>query len=278
MNKYSIRKIKLSNNEEIAFREAGKSDIPLILLHGNLSASIHYDNLMRKLEKDIRVIAIDLRGFGDSSYNSSFDSLKELALDVELLLKELQIKEYHALGWSTGGGVALELAKMNNGLKKLILLSSVGLEGIKLTNSNGEILKTKEEIGNHPQVKPVLDALESKNALVIKSIYNMAMYMNNKPSEKEFDRYVEEILKQRSLIDVDYSLVKFDFLSEAKDISNETLIIHGDKDMIVALQESIKTKEIIKGSKLHIVKNSAHSILTDNLLELEKLIRDFIFN
>ncbi|HPG43948.1 MAG TPA: alpha/beta hydrolase, partial [Acholeplasmataceae bacterium] len=107
---YEKKQIVLKNGEVIHYVEKGTGDKTLLLIHGNFSSSLHYTPLLERLPKDIRVIAPDLRGYGDSSYYRRIHSLKELADDMALFLEAKRIHEVDVVGWSLGGGVALEMA------------------------------------------------------------------------------------------------------------------------------------------------------------------------
>ena len=63
------------------------------MIHGNLSAGIYYKPLMDRLPDDVHAYALDLRGFGDSSYLNPFNSLAELATDVKLFMNQLKIEK-----------------------------------------------------------------------------------------------------------------------------------------------------------------------------------------
>jgi pimeloyl-ACP methyl ester carboxylesterase len=54
----------------------------IVLLHGNLSSSVHWTPLIHALKLSYRVIAFDIREFGDSTYAQSFDDLDTLAEDI----------------------------------------------------------------------------------------------------------------------------------------------------------------------------------------------------
>ena len=83
------KKIKLDNSETLAYIEQGTGKKVLILVHGNMSSSLHFLPLFNKLDDSYRLIAVDLRGFGDSSYENEFSSLKELSEDLALFVKEI---------------------------------------------------------------------------------------------------------------------------------------------------------------------------------------------
>ena len=85
--------LTLPNGEKIAYVEKGKGDKVIVLVHGNFSSSYHYEPLYKRIPDEYRVIVPDLRGYGDSSYNSPIDSLHELGDDVVLLLKEFNITD-----------------------------------------------------------------------------------------------------------------------------------------------------------------------------------------
>nr|WP_212669294.1 alpha/beta hydrolase [Rhodococcus sp. 06-621-2] len=88
--------------------EAGPVDgVPLVLVHGNLSSGRFYEDVMPALAKTHRVIAPDMRGFGDSE-RVTLDATRGLADwadDIAALLEALDIDQApHLLGWSTGAG------------------------------------------------------------------------------------------------------------------------------------------------------------------------------
>ena len=80
--KASDIKYQTLKEEVIAYRIREGGTIPVLMLHGNMSSSIHWDLLMEKLPPKYTLYAPDIRGFGHSSYNHSFNSLSELADDI----------------------------------------------------------------------------------------------------------------------------------------------------------------------------------------------------
>ena len=68
-------------NETIAYLDEGTGPV-VVMVHGNMSSSVHYEPLITRIKDKYRCVALDLRGFGDSSYNNRFDTLEELADDV----------------------------------------------------------------------------------------------------------------------------------------------------------------------------------------------------
>ena len=90
MKQYEVKTLLLSNGETIAYRECGHGDKTIILVHGNMSSSVHFQTTMEALENDFKVYAVDMRGFGDSSYNSELNSLHDFSIDIQLWIKAVR--------------------------------------------------------------------------------------------------------------------------------------------------------------------------------------------
>ena len=123
--------------------------------------------------------------------------------------------------------------------------------------------------------------------LKLKYICDATLYNLNQPSEEEYDAYLEAILKQRNLVDIDYALVHFNMTHSSNGVNEATgridlvkcpvVLIHGDKDLVVHIQESINTKELLKEqANLHIIEGAGHSVVSDDLQSLVQIINNYI--
>jgi pimeloyl-ACP methyl ester carboxylesterase len=82
----------------------------LVLLHGIMLSSALWVHQLRDLADHHRVIAIDLRGHGQSLPGSAGTGLEILAADVRLVLETLGVEQAVVVGHSMGGMVALQMA------------------------------------------------------------------------------------------------------------------------------------------------------------------------
>ncbi len=96
------------NGVRIACQLAGAGP-PLLLLHGLGGSHDDWRRQVPLLARRYRVIAPDLRGFGDSERQEPF-TIQQHARDARALLVELGIARAHVVGLSMGGAVAMELA------------------------------------------------------------------------------------------------------------------------------------------------------------------------
>lgn len=94
--------------------EAGSEQAPVVvLIHGNCSSSASWEPLIDQLGERYRVIAPDFRGYGDSEAApiDATRGVRDFSDDLHALLEALHIDApVHLVGWSVGGGVAMQFA------------------------------------------------------------------------------------------------------------------------------------------------------------------------
>lgn len=103
---------------------------PIICLPGLTRNARDFDALARRLSPGWRVIAVDLRGRGESGYAKDPMTYVPLTYvqDIEALLGELGVSRYIAFGTSLGGIVAMLLAGTARETLAGVLLNDVGPE------------------------------------------------------------------------------------------------------------------------------------------------------
>jgi pimeloyl-ACP methyl ester carboxylesterase len=120
------------------YLEAGPEDgIPVVLVHGNLSTGRFFEPLMSGAPDGFRVIAPDMRGFGDTE-SVPIDAtrgLRDWADDTHALVRALGIERpVHLAGWSTGGAAVAAYASDHGPVASLTLIDPVspyGFGGVK---------------------------------------------------------------------------------------------------------------------------------------------------
>src|SRR5699024_10075811 len=98
---------------------------PLILIAGMGGASSFWKPQLKELSKHYRVIIYDQRGTGQTT-RAQVKSIRQLADDLNALMKNLEIRSAHLVGHSTGGAIAMVLAHAYpNRVKSLLLYASI---------------------------------------------------------------------------------------------------------------------------------------------------------
>lgn len=123
------------------------ADQTVVLLHGSLSSSLVWQQLMQDLPSELRVIAIDLRGFGGTEHMpvDAGRGVRDFSDDVAETLDELGIEAPHLVGWNLGGAVALQFA-LEHRVRTILLESPISPYGLGGTRRDGTRL-TDDDAG-----------------------------------------------------------------------------------------------------------------------------------
>jgi pimeloyl-ACP methyl ester carboxylesterase len=106
-----------SAGARIRYVERG-AGAPVVLIHGftgSIERSWVNTGILPDLERDYRVLALDLRGHGASDKPHDPRAYDELALDVIRLLDHLRVEKAHVVGYSLGGIIAIKLLTTHPG-------------------------------------------------------------------------------------------------------------------------------------------------------------------
>lgn len=109
---------------EMAYTYQGAGEA-LVLIHGLGGGSRSWRAQTSDLAQTCRVIAVDLRGHGQSGHRpEEAVSIRVLAEDVLALLRELNIKKAHFCGHSLGGMIALEIFARSGPMMQSLILAN----------------------------------------------------------------------------------------------------------------------------------------------------------
>lgn len=290
----SLKEAVLPNGETLTYREREGGDVKVLFVHGNMTSSKHWDLVLENMDAKYKLYAVDLRGFGGSSYHQLIMSIKDFSDDVKLFVDEIGLKDFAMVGWSTGGAVAMQFAADYPGYcNKLILLASEStrgypFDGMLNPNDQPRRFSTHEEIKKDlVRTIPVQTAYDTNDTALLKLIWNSVIYTHNQPAPALYDEYVQDMRTQRNLAEVYHAnnifnisrhhngLVEGDGKVDLIDVP--VLVLQGDRDMVI-LKEM--TKELVEdlGEKVTFVelKDCGHSPLVDDLPQLLSAMTQFL--
>jgi pimeloyl-ACP methyl ester carboxylesterase len=133
----------------------GGHGAPVLLLHGGALTAQTWDYVCVGLRSEFRLIALDMRGHGESSWSNDY-SIGRLAADAAQAAGALGLPWLHVAGMSLGGVVAAELALNTTGLVKSLAMVDVapGVEFAGTTQMRGFL----NGMTGAPSVDAVTDA------------------------------------------------------------------------------------------------------------------------
>lgn len=256
-------------DREIFYDSQGKG-AALVLIPGFASGAWLWHKQTGELARKFRVITFDPCGVANSQTAPlPLLTIASLAEDVAGLLDFLQIESAHLLGTSFGGFIAQEFA--------LAYPRRVGKLVLACTSFGGE--------RHVPPAPEVLAAFASTRGLNTAERTRENLLMAFKPEfvaahageAEEFCR-----LRAKNFVPEEVYLQQlsaaraFDTSERVKNITAPTLVLTGDKDVIVPPQNSYNLAAAIPGSRLETIAGGSHMFFVEQAQEFNRLVAGFI--
>ncbi|HVB72855.1 MAG TPA: alpha/beta hydrolase [Ktedonobacteraceae bacterium] len=115
---------------EVAYLEAGGGNIPLMLVHGNCSSSLFFQDFMQALAVTGRykIYAPDMRGYGESETLpvDATRGVRDYSDDIDAFVRAMQLDSFHLFGWSLGGNIVMQYAIDYAGTLRSLMLQAPG--------------------------------------------------------------------------------------------------------------------------------------------------------
>lgn len=175
----------------------------IVFVHGNVSSSLFWQDVMLAAPADHSVWAIDLRGFGDSETKpvDATRGLRDFSDDVASVIDELGLGAVHLVGWSMGGGVVMQYA-LDHPVLSLTLQAPVSPYGFGGTRLDGTRV-TDDDAGvggggaNPDFVASIAARDTSDNALASRGVFRSA-YVSGGYTTGTEDTWVESMLSTKT--------------------------------------------------------------------------------
>jgi pimeloyl-ACP methyl ester carboxylesterase len=259
---------------QVHYRDEGKGT-PIVLIHGTASSLHTWNDWAEELKKTHRVLRMDLPAFGITGANANADySIQNYTRFLEEFLSKVNVDNFYLVGNSLGGNIAWDYAAEHpEKVKKLVLIDASGLPTNKPQPWIFKLAKT-----------PVLNSLflYVTPKAVIKDNMEQVYHDDSKITDELITRYHEMALRtgnRQAFIDrakTDFKLGEKSNLEKLKSIKTETLLLWGENDLWIPLDNGKRMNSLLENSKLVVIKNSGHVPMEENPTESLKLFFDFI--
>ncbi len=252
--------ITTRDGTEIFFKDWGQGK-PIVFHHGwPLTADDWDSQMLYFLDKGYRVIAHDRRGHGRSSQTATGNEMDTYAADVAELTTALKLEDAIHVGHSTGGGeVARYVARHGRGrVAKAVLIGAVPPVMVKSpTNPGGLPIEVFDDFRKQ---------LAANRAQFYREVPT-PFYGYNRSGAKVSEGLKDNWWRQGMMggAKAHYDCIKAfsetDFTEDLKQIDVPTLIMHGDDDQIVPIENSARlAAKLVKHGTLKIYKGLPHGM------------------
>ena len=252
--------ITTKDGTRIFFKDWGTGQ-PVVFSHGwPLSADAWDAQMLFLGQKGYRVIAHDRRGNGRSEQTWGGNNLDTYTDDLAQLIEALDLEDAMLVGHSTGGGEVTRYVGKHGSkrVSKLVLIGAIP----------PLMLRTDKNPGGLPM--SVFDGLRqgvvADRSQFLKDV-SIPFYGYNKPGAKVSEGVKEAFWRigLQSSIVATYDCIKAfsetDLTEDLKKIEIPTLIIHGDADQIVPIEDSaLLSAKILKNATLKVYPGGPHGL------------------
>ena len=180
---------------------------PLILLHGGLGSGEMFGPILPALAERHQVIAPDLQGHGRTADIDRPIDVRLMADDIAALIEHLGLDQPDVVGYSLGGGVALQTAIKYPAMVRRLVVASAN---IRRDAIYPEMLAQQGQVG-------------AAAADFLKDTPMYQLYQRVAPRPEDFPRLLDKMGAGMA--------EDFDFAEEVRGLQVPTLIVAADADM-----------------------------------------------
>ena len=243
------------------YYEVHGSGDPVVLLHGAfMTITNNWTGWIGELSKTRKVIAVEMQGHGRTADIPRDITNENLADDVAALLDHLKIPRADLIGYSMGGGVAMQCAiRHPDKVRKVVVISST--------------------FRRDGMVKEAVDAIPKLTADDFKGSPIEAEYKKLSPTPDDFPKFVKRLIATAS--------TEHDIGADQLEATTAPMFfIFGDADGIrlehVAEMFRLKGGEIHgdmqprSASRLAILPDTTHVTLMQRMPVIVPMVNDFL--
>ncbi|WP_028479897.1 alpha/beta fold hydrolase [Nocardia sp. CNY236] len=273
--------VTTTDGVEIFYKDWGpRSGRPVLFSHGwPLNSDAWEAQMLHLADNGYRVIAHDRRGHGRSSQTWTGNDMDHYADDLAAVVEKLDLREATLVGFSTGGGeVARYVGRHGTDrVAQVALISAVTPQMVETAdNPNGVPIEVFDGLraGSH-----------ADRAQLYRDLAEGPFFGANRPdsnvSQGMKDTFWLQSMQSghKAAYDSIEAFSETDLTSDLEKIDVPTLIVHGDDDQIVPIDNSAREADaIVEDSTLVVYPGAPHGLTDTHKQRLNDDLLAFVDN
>jgi 3-oxoadipate enol-lactonase len=259
------------NDIQMYYKVHGKGD-PLVLIHGLTMDHVAWSFQVPAFSADRMVLVFDNRGVGQSDAPDPPYTTSMMAADTIGVMDAAGIGSAHVLGMSLGGMIAQKMAlEFPERVKSLVLAGSSAcpLKGAPRSRFVIDTLRRMARAG--------VD-VETRTRIFMAWNFTENFFVDPVPAEMVVNLMAANHYPQspQGLAGQAEASWSHDTRDRLGEIRVPTLVLVGDQDLLLSVDQSRELAEGIPGARLEILKGGGHSISFEHTEAFNRIVLDFL--
>jgi pimeloyl-ACP methyl ester carboxylesterase len=243
----------------------------MLLLHGGLAHAHWWDFLAPLLTDRYHVLALDLRGHGDSDWDEMAEyGVEAHASDVLSFIRELELDRLTLVGHSFGGQVAIKSAAgLNNQLAALVVIDSRTHIGERAARFMESLRKLPQ-----PVYRSFDDAVQRFRLLPIdhQTSPEVLQHIARRAVRQREDGTWTLKFDRRAMVNTKIS----DLTSELQTLRCPLLVVRGAESKLIPASVLQDFVEAAPHAECHAIQGAHHHVMLDQPQALATAMREFL--
>jgi len=244
----------------VKYAITGSGQETVVMLQGWGTDFGIYDSIAKTINSSYQFIQFNFPGFGGAEEPREAWNVDAFADFFCKLMEALQIKKAILIGHSYGGRVIIKLANRKNlpfEISRIVLIDSAGIMA-------KHDLKYRYKIAKYKFLKKL-----TTNKVIYYLFPELIDDWKSRQGSQDY-REASEIMKKCLVM-----AVNEDLTSLLPNITQETLLIWGDKDTATPLADGKKMEALIPNAGLTVLEGSGHFSYLEKPIEFNAIMKNF---
>jgi non-heme chloroperoxidase len=257
--------VKSFDGTKLFYSIEGKGK-PLVFCYGLICSSLHWTYQIEHFQNTHQVIWFDYRGHQNSEVPKNLNSmtLENISRDLGIVLDELNIQDAVFLGHSMGVNVVLEFYRQQSKrVAGMVLANGTAqrpLETIFRHNASQSIFEILKKIyRKSPDLVSFLWKSQRGNPFV-RTLVALGGFNPNLTPRADIELYIDQVVDMDPsiLVQLIENYSAFDATAWMHTVDVPSLIIAGEGDKIIPLEQQELMHQLLPQSQLEVIRHGSH--------------------
>ncbi len=239
---------------------------PLVFCYGLVCSSLHWTYQIDHFQDSYQAIWLDYRGHQNSEVPKNLDSitLENMARDLGTVLNELNIQDAVLLGHSMGVNVVLEFYRQQpQKVAAMVLANGTAQRPLETLFSHNALQAAFHLLKKIYQKSPELVSFfwrSLKGNPLARTLVSLGGFNPHLTPQADIELYVDQVAEMDPsiLIRLIENYETYDATAWLHTVQVPTLILAGEKDKLIPVEQQELMNQLIPGSQLEVIRHGSH--------------------